>query len=167
MLSFSICCCVTCFFSHFKKSSRTEQSRPTASLSQINKSESIFNRLDEITNWAKSVVTGHHSAFGILHPIAEKTATDLRQCLDKLVHAPPGNRAKPFGLLCVFGDKNRSDHHITGVFHGIFIFLHQIVVLCPLHNRDPDLKHPAPRLQAHPCPCAFWGAPFHPQHSRS
>ena len=53
----------------------------------------------------------------------------------------PSAVAHPLGLLPAVGDEHHALLHAAGVLDGVLIPLHEILVACDAHDRDPASPH--------------------------
>ena len=77
----------------------------------------------------------------IAHPAVVKISAARGKLFDEFFHALPCRGAKPFRFLPASGDKDLPLAYVAGVLEGIFVFLHQVVIMRLAHDDYFAIKH--------------------------
>ncbi len=89
----------------------------------------LFNGFDIETDRSKAVVAADHCAVWVLHPAVKEVALAPCKRFHKLTHSLPSLQTQALGTFAVNAYPHLAFAHIAGVFNGVLVQRHKVVVL--------------------------------------
>ena len=101
----------------------------------------IFDDFEIETERTEAVVATDHSTHGIAHPAIVEVAFSLCERLRKRTNSLPCRRAETIGALGVGGYPLLPLPDVTGMFDGILVLSHQIVIDSLTNGSNANFVH--------------------------